>query len=63
MADFCECQCHDGQAVALESEPECSGCCLDNPPECSWCGRTTCPDRRKPEGCWYDGCPDDPHGE
>ena len=29
---------------------------------CPWCGRD-CPDAGKPEGCWYQGCPDFPHGE
>ena len=27
---------------------------------CPWCGRD-CPDAGKPEGCWYQGCPDFPH--
>ena len=30
-------------------------------PECSWCGRTICPDRHRPQGCWFQNCPDDPH--
>ena len=30
-------------------------------PECSWCGRTICPDRHRPQGCWFPNCPDDPH--
>jgi hypothetical protein len=30
-------------------------------PECSWCGRVVCPDRHRPQGCWYQNCPDDPH--
>ena len=29
---------------------------------CPWCGRD-CPDAGKPQGCWYQGCPDFPHGE
>jgi len=29
---------------------------------CPWCGRD-CPDAGKPQGCWYPGCPDFPHGE
>ena len=29
---------------------------------CPWCGRD-CPDAGKPDGCWYQGCPDFPHGE
>ena len=28
--------------------------------ECPWCGKE-CPDRYKPEGCWYPNCPDEPH--
>ena len=28
--------------------------------ECPWCGKE-CPDRYKPEGCWYPDCPDEPH--
>ena len=26
--------------------------------ECSWCGRTDCPQRGRPQGCWYQNCPD-----
>jgi hypothetical protein len=29
---------------------------------CPWCGRD-CPDAGKISGCWYQGCPDFPHGE
>jgi hypothetical protein len=29
---------------------------------CPWCGQD-CPDAEKPQGCWYPGCPDFPHGE
>ena len=29
---------------------------------CPWCGRD-CPDAGKPQGGWYQGCPDFPHGE
>ena len=28
--------------------------------ECPWCGKE-CPDRYKPEGCWYPNCPNEPH--
>ena len=27
---------------------------------CPWCGKE-CPDRYKPEGCWYPDCPDEPY--
>ena len=30
--------------------------------ECPWCGNE-CPDRYKPEGCWYPDCPDEPHSD
>ena len=28
---------------------------------CPWCGRD-CPEAGKTDGCWYQGCPDFPHG-
>ena len=43
-----------GWRVEEVREPELGGC--------PWCGRD-CPDAGKPEGCWYQGCPDFPHGE
>ena len=27
---------------------------------CSWCGKN-CPDAARPQGCWFPGCPDEPH--
>jgi len=45
---------HQTAELSTYREPELGGC--------PWCGRD-CPDAGKPEGCWYQGCPDFPHGE
>ena len=55
-----DCDClgfgHGGLEIDTSKDPR------DQDGGCPWCGRD-CPDAGKPQGCWYQGCPDFPHGE
>jgi hypothetical protein len=51
-----------GTAAFQETPDEWAADRRDQDGGCPWCGRD-CPDAGKPEGCWYQGCPDFPHGE
>ena len=57
---ICECGCIN------ETKGLCHACINDikDPRDqdggCPWCGQD-CPDAGKPQGCWYQGCPDFPH--
>ena len=61
--DFCKAHnqmVRDGQVIWCR---KCGGPAGEPPPtepECPWCGKP-CPDARKPQGCWYMDCPDEPH--
>ena len=55
-----DCDClgfgHGNLEITTSKDPR------DQDGGCPWCGRD-CPDAGKPQGCWYQGCPDFPHGE
>ena len=70
FCDFCDCPKQEIDHHIRHINGDCEECQeittskdgRDQDGGCPWCGRD-CPDAGKPEGCWYQGCPDFPHGE